>query len=153
MGLNKMAIFFEAIRTGDSKTILKFLEEGINPNVQYHGMTALYYSILNDQAKIVRLLLDFGADPNLKEDYFGRTSIFFANLEITALLLAAGADPNARDYDSYTPLAGVNKKVAKLLLLAGADPNVKNNNGGTLLDSASENDNIRMIHLLLRYGA
>ncbi|MBL8491975.1 MAG: ankyrin repeat domain-containing protein [Rhodocyclaceae bacterium] len=48
-------------------------------------------------------------------------------------LLAAGADPNARDGEGATPLHmaayGTNARAAKLLLEAGADPMAKTNAG------------------------
>ncbi|MXW12314.1 MAG: ankryin, partial [Synechococcus sp. SB0668_bin_13] len=64
--------------------------------------------------------------------------------EMVKLLLAAGADPNARDSDQETPLHGAigwsdrPEEVMKLLLAAGADPNARNEAGQTPLYTAVE---------------
>ena len=54
----------------------------------------------------------------------------FGHAEVVALLLAAGADPNAKDSWSYTPLheAAVKGKidVCIMLLQHGADPSIRN---------------------------
>ena len=77
-------------------------------------------------------------------------------------LLEAGADPNAKDKEGFTPLhyaAGHNAhQTARVLLAAGADPNAKTNKGETPLyyaatyDDAATYDAHQTQHLLLSAG-
>ena len=64
----------------------------------------------------------------------------FGHAEVVALLLGAGADPNAKDSWSYTPLheAAVKGKidVCIMLLQHGADPSIRNSEGKTATDVA-----------------
>jgi ankyrin repeat protein len=75
-----------------------------------------------------------------------------ARAEVVRLLLAAGANVNARDAMSLTPLAlsTHNPEVVVLLLQAGADPNVRDYRGETALDRASK-DEVKRI--LIEHGA
>ncbi len=92
----------------------------------------------------------------------GRSVLHDAALEtgnptIVAILLEAGANPNARDDEGNTALyLGVwneNPMVTAHLLGAGADPNAANNLGYAPLHIASTRDNARAIRLLLDAGA
>ena len=154
-------IFSEAIKTGDWDTTLMFLEAGINPNgSNYCGWTPLHYAVNCDHPKMVRLLLDAGSGPNVKDQYVN-TSLFYLssdNSTMVKILLSAGADPNIFNSWGETSLyryVTTHKylKIVEILLLAGIDPNIKNFWGKTSLDYAKQNGNVREVHLLLGYGA
>jgi len=72
--------------------------------------------------------------------------------EVVSLLLAAGADVNARDAEGDTALlfCHMNLELASLLLRAGADPNVRNHGGDTPLHLAGSDE---MQRLLIEHGA
>ena len=103
--------------------------------------SCLEYAIYHSPLSFIRELLAIGADPNPPpEDHAGFPPLIAALTktrtvpgstrrddvpELLALLLAAGADPNQRGINDYTPLhmaVSLNDKVAATLLLAhGAD--------------------------------
>jgi ankyrin repeat protein len=124
-----------------------------------------------DQDKVVALLKQ---NPELvfSRDKFGNTPLHLAALHdqpgVAALLLANGADVNARRYDQNrvprndnggeTPLTLAlssyqHKEMIELLLTHGADPNVMLSNGDTPLNRAVQRDLPDDVELLLANGA
>jgi uncharacterized protein len=145
------------------------------------GVTPLLMAILNDQLPLARLFVERGANVNAT-DWYGQTPLFAAVdirnldvagptrengvdrgavLELVRMLLARGADPNARtreyppqrrwitrlgslswvDFTGQTPflraaLAG-DVTVMKLLIEHKADPNIATFNGTTPLAAAA----------------
>ena len=77
--------------------------------------------------------------------------------EVVALLLAAGADPNAVDFEGATPLmyaAEVGRpEVLRALLAAGADPNAQDAEGHTALMYAADHCQTESARLLVQVGA
>src|SRR5262252_8347 len=69
------------------------------------GSTPLMFAALYTDTSAVRLLLESGADPNVRNDA-GATALLWAidDVEKTRLLLSHGADPNVRSDDGATPL-------------------------------------------------
>jgi ankyrin repeat protein len=84
----------------------------------------------NGDIEIVRLLLDYGADPNLREE---------------------GTAP--RGHALYAAAANRHYEVAKLLLEHGADPNPPVESSADALSRAISNSDQAMIDLLCSYGA
>jgi ankyrin repeat protein len=84
---------------------------------------------------------------------------FFGHAEVTALLLARGAEVNApsKNEMSVMPVnsaaAARHTAVVKLLLDHGADPNARQRSAFTPLHSAAHNGQIDMAELLLDRGA
>lgn len=85
-----------------------------------------------------------GARANLVSAYDKQTPLHLAadtlRISLSRKLLAQGANPNARDSWSWTPLHNVarrnNPEIIRLLLEKGADKTLKNNNGETAYDIA-----------------
>ena len=118
----------------------------------------------------VRACLNAGVDPNARSEvkdfdgtlYGGDTwlhlAAFSGHDEIIPILLAAGADPNARDILGQTPLhraipswyvgtphdTEIVAAIVMALLDAGADPNARDKYGRTALDQIGPNS--EMIH-------
>lgn len=103
----------------------------------------------NDPVLLARRLLDAGADPNLGDEAFGRTALYYAleanNVDVVQLLLNSGANPNVTidstengasvaQQTGSTPLMAAfhwysltrDPAVFNLLLAHGADPDYRN---------------------------
>ncbi len=131
-----------AFRAGDYEGLRAALEDPQGFPDVYGPLTighCLEYAIYHSPLPFIRLLLERGADPNYA-DHAGFPSLIAALTclrsvpgsparadahEILELLLGAGADPNQRGLNDYTPLhwaAGDGDERAERLLLAhGAD--------------------------------
>jgi ankyrin repeat protein len=123
----------EALRSSDRASLQRLAAS--NPTIGSlrgpEGSTPLMHAVLYGGVADVELLLDGGADPNVKNDA-GVTALMWvgADAEKTRLLLGSGASVNARSDAGRTPLliaAGVPgaAEVVKQLLHRGADPSVK----------------------------
>ncbi len=110
----------------------------------------------------VRLLLDAGANPNIRtEDE--RTVLFVAvkagraDVDVVQALLDVGTDVNARDAEGALPLHWVisdeKSAVVQLFLKGGADVNSRDHQGSTPLHLAAVNDSREVARLLLNASA
>jgi len=99
------------------------------------GEIILEYAIYHSPLSFIRALLAHGADPNY-DDHAGFPPLIAAlssgradRYEIARLLLAFGADVQARGLNDWTPLhyAAANDDLdgVQLLLAHGADPNAR----------------------------
>jgi ankyrin repeat protein len=74
--------------------------------------------------------------------------------DIVELLLAHGANANAKDKEARTPLVmTTSADVARLLLQHGADPNVTDKLHNTPLSRAAETGNVELFKVLVEHGA
>ena len=123
------------------------------------GFTPLMYAALYGNAGSVRLLLELGADPNVKNDT-NATALLYAldNPEKTRLLLARGADANARSDEDQVPLVSAigirqaSTAVVALLLEHGAMASRVDTLGRTPLITAANRGDIDALTLLLKHG-
>jgi ankyrin repeat protein len=122
------AKLMDALRRGDRTAFEKQLRE--NPKAARGqgpgGSTPLMYAALYGDTRSVGLLLDKGADPNVRNDA-GATALLWSvdEPETTRLLLEHGADANVHSADGLTPLLLAAARfgsgdVVKLLLDHGA---------------------------------
>ena len=142
----------------------KLIEKGFNLN-DPDKEPALYQAVQNKNIEFTKLLLEIGANPNLKcsmatsyKDYIPlNAAVENKDIEMVKLLLEKGADVNMRNKESDTPLVKAIKnkdtEMVKLLLEKGADINKGSDEIQTPLNAAIENKDTEMVKLLLEKGA
>ncbi|MDR0320448.1 MAG: hypothetical protein LBI28_03010 [Treponema sp.] len=135
------------------------------PTPLYYATLSLICGAMKDPVKMLRWLIDHGADPNKacggdKCTPLGNQCFVGGNIEVMKILLSAGADPNKPAYQNdrglsisplfvvlcpdeyneethkFKPLTQGNVERAKLLVKAGANVNEINEAGETPLDMA-----------------
>ncbi len=160
----KAARMLELLRDGDHRAFQKMLSD--DPRIANlkgpGGSTPLMYAVLYGDADAVRLLLDNGADPNVRNEA-GASALMWAvdDLEKTRLLLQRGALVNARSEHGRTALSIAASRfgslaVVRLLLDSGADPSVKSPSYKgplTPLSEAAEVGDEAVVRLLIERGA
>lgn len=128
-----------------------------------HGKTALIISVLDCRNDVAILLLQHGANPDIR-DILGHTALYSVHLvntrgyEMFEILLAHGANTGfLYDYIDtllHNAVAHNNTKVIEMLIKYNADINIRNSRGMTpLCDTCYKYTSIDVIELLLKYGA
>lgn len=196
---------FAALHDGNSAGVQAALDQGADPNARQatgtmqvslfadvrqwffqmlhpaQTETALTAAATSEDPECVRMLLNRGALPNLRNGD-GSTALMAAagihhygiglpspktqkQTQVMQALLAGGADVNARDREGNTALmvsvssifnGTLDVTVPRFLLDHGADANTKTKTGQTLLDWAIEgagNGTVPLVDLLLDHGA
>ncbi|HTE21157.1 MAG TPA: ankyrin repeat domain-containing protein, partial [Armatimonadota bacterium] len=110
---------------------------------------------------LVRLLVQHGADPNVRDREDGDTPLLraadYGTVETIRALLQAGARVNAgsrpgRETALMRAVREDQEDVARVLLASGADPEARNRDGATALHDAAGRS-LEMVQLLLSHGA
>jgi len=133
------------------ESIKWLLEKGVNPNEPCPSIcdaTKMYYSHLkgedkerNDALRTTKLLVEYGADPNISCDERDfetplRNALWGRNIDLVRFLLEKGADPNKRiQYGETALFTAYDLESAKLLIKYGADIHHKADNGWTAAKS------------------
>ena len=122
----------------------------------------IHSAVWNGDLEGVQAELDNGVDVDEKDDLWGRTPLHIAaeegHKEIAELLIAKGADVNAKDSVGFTPLHEAafygQNEIAELLIAKGADVNAKDDNFvGTPLHRAAYYGQKEIAELLIASGA
>lgn len=106
-------IFISAAGTGDMKTVLEMLNQGVDINVHapFGGPTALIVAARFGHVAIVEALLERGAEVNAEDDY-GQTALYFAKKNsktrvIELLEAAGGTSPPVEKVDAQPSMSDV----------------------------------------------
>lgn len=97
-----------AAATGNTEAVNLLLQSGAKVNgVNKFGRTALQVTMMGS-LPVVRLLLNFGADPNVRDRSTGDTPLHDAArtgfADTVRLLVQFQADPNAKDNKNCRPI-------------------------------------------------
>ncbi len=131
-GFDKL-LLQETVDRGNLEIAQALLDAGAKADDKGNEMddTALASACGTGNARMVSLLLKYGADPN-SANHFGGTPLDHAisseSPEVVALLIAAKVNVNAKDLDGRTPLdsakeikdAKVRRAMRRMLMQAGA---------------------------------
>ena len=112
-----------ACAKGDEDRARTLLEDGANCNTQDNaGWTPLHDAVTGIRTNIVRLLLQFGANPSVPGGDHRLTPLHDAvtggDIEIVRLLVSHGADRDAKDAEGRTPrniAVGLSEETRKVI--------------------------------------
>jgi|GEM_PF-3566099 len=166
--------FLISVIDDDIYEVEEFKKDNIDLNYSYYkdyeiedkdtilrGETALMLASKNNFMDILKLLINSGANLNLK-DKNGSNALLKAvekkNIDIVKLLLKYDLDVNEINKYGLSPIlssiAGYSKELTYILIQAGADVNIQDKTYKlTPLIYASALGDISLIKLLLSYGA
>ncbi len=124
-----------AVAGGHPEVVALLVEHGADVHARSSGQfTSLLFAAQQDDAESARVLLAAGVDVGERMTKTGLTPLLVASAsgfqDVSAVLLEAGANPQAPDGNGYTPLhyAARDKDgvgLVKLLLAHGANPNAR----------------------------
>ncbi|KAL5332547.1 ankyrin repeat-containing domain protein [Aspergillus crustosus] len=147
---------------GHEEMVGFLLDAGACPNTDYDQYSPLGWAVESGNAKIVRLLLERGADPEAEDPRQGSLlgpPIRGGAYTIVELLLDAGLTPDPAvlsDYESpplVTALRCCQDDVAFLLIERGANLNPGGDPHVSTLAWAVRNGNLRLLEYMLEKGA
>ncbi len=128
-----------AVRHLDLFGLRRLLSAGVDPNGKCNsllGISPLHIAALAGHTNMVELLLEYGADANIQNNW-GRSALHYVSrngtTKMVQLLLDYGAYIDLQDIHGTTMLHDAskcnNKDVVALLLCNDADPNIRNEDG------------------------
>ena len=149
----------EASGSSDPTLVERLLKEGANANtVNVQLMRPIIQAARNGSVEILRMLLDNGADPNVK--YQGFTPLGIAALRgyhhVADLLIRAGARLDMKADNGFTPLMNAalmnHQRTMEILLRNNPDVELVNREGMTALSIAASEGHTESLEAMLKHG-
>ena len=134
-----------AVWSNDPNRVREFLDSGLSVETKDVGGTPLLLTAAEEgSTRIVKILLERGANPNIRSPHYGQSPLHGAceNFDVESIkdLVARGADVNAVDDHGQTPLmvaaSTTDRDTVKFLIEHGANPNAVSRDGNTPLSLA-----------------
>ncbi|MBC7529918.1 MAG: ankyrin repeat domain-containing protein [Chthonomonadaceae bacterium] len=162
------------IRDGDLQEATALLQRGASPNAKgwpsrysglrdlidrnghpdyYEHRSALMFAASLSNAQMLKLLLDYGADPNLRLDSNTALSYAVDNVECVRLLLKKGIDKTNLQDGLNAAATDRHEEVIRILLGHGADVNGKDRYGWSALAHALTAGQWETFQILIKSGA
>ena len=145
--------FFAAARKGDAAAVKAHLDAGVDVNSKTrYGATALSYACDKGHVEVVKLLIERGADVNVKDTFYGEVPLGWAlshgHVEVVKLLLDKGAAGRERAL-----ISGVQDGKVEIVKVAVEKGGLKQETLNNALRRASSVGNKEIIDLLKKAGA
>jgi ankyrin repeat protein len=150
---------YASIRNNDRVSLKQLIHDFGVATKDADGNTPLMFAAAVGSVESMRLLLDAGADPNAVNKAGASPLMWCAgDAAKVKLLLTCGASVHAVAEAGRTPLHMTayydgSAEVARLLIAKGADVNARDKGGFSVLEVASQNNNLGVARLLLENNA
>jgi ankyrin repeat domain-containing protein 17 len=143
------------------ETVRFLLQHGANPNMSIDsvnpGQTALLAAASGGHAKVVDLLLEYGADFSARDHPTKFSAMDYAisneNAAIVRSLLTAGAPPIFRRLSFDRDGGAEAREIVRVLMQHGFDINKRDDWGRTPLMWAADHAPLETVHILMDSGA
>ena len=145
--------FLAAARKGDVAKLKELLDKGVDVNTKtQYGATALAYACDKGHFEVVKLLLERGANVNVKDTFYGEMPLGWAlqkeNVEILRLLLEKGAEGGDR-----VLMYGVRANKVEIVKVALDKGGLKPGVLSSALGAAESSNHAEIVELLKKAGA
>lgn len=154
----------------DLEQIRTFLDSGIiDINSLFRSstnlkQTILHIAVINSNLELVKFLVEYGIDVNVKDSYGNIPLHFSKSLSVANFLIESGSEIDARNKGGATPLICMSEpednklgeieslKIINFLIESGADINARTNREETALTVALENGSSKIADFLETNG-